>query len=81
MTNLVTMRVQLVAYTHFDPPTDLGWETDAEGSEALTEFAGRACYETWDKPNPHTATNAGYIRHRCSWTSWQDYVRGCEKCF
>jgi len=49
MTNLVTMRVQLVAYTHFDPPTDLGWETDAEGSEALTEFAGRACYETWDK--------------------------------
>ena len=36
MTNLVTMRVQLVAYTHFDPPTDLGWETDAEGSEALT---------------------------------------------
>ena len=36
MTNLVTMRVQLVAYTHFDPPTDLGWETDAEGSEAVS---------------------------------------------
>lgn len=63
MTNLVTMRVQLVAYTHFEPPADLSWETDAEGAEALTEFAGRACYETWDKPNPHTATNAGYIRH------------------
>ena len=63
MTNLVTMRVQLVAYTHFEPPADLSWETDAEGAEALTEFAGRACYETWDKPNPHTATTAGYIRH------------------
>lgn len=63
MTHLATMRVQVVAYTHFVPPADIEWETDAEGAEALTEFAGRACYETWDKPNPHTATNAGYIRH------------------
>ena len=31
--------------------------------EALVEFAGRACYESWDKPNPRTATNAGYLRH------------------
>src|SRR5699024_11705181 len=23
----------------------------------------RSCYETWDKPNPHTATNAAYLRH------------------
>lgn len=31
--------------------------------EALVEFAGRACYQSWTKPNPATATNAGYIRH------------------
>ncbi len=37
--------------------------TDAEGGQALAEFAGRACYESWHKPNPATATNAGYLRH------------------
>ena len=35
------------------------WETDADGGQALAEFAGRACYQSWDKPNPATATNAG----------------------
>ena len=39
------------------------WATDAEGGQALAEFAGRACYESWDKPNPATATNASYLRH------------------
>lgn len=24
---------------------------------------GRACYQSWSKPNPKTATNAGYIGH------------------
>ena len=31
--------------------------------EPLAEFAGRACYQSWTKPNPSTATNAGYLRH------------------
>ena len=38
-------------------------ETDADGGQALAEFAGRACYQSWTKPNPATATNAGYLRH------------------
>ncbi|MFY9191175.1 MAG: FAD-dependent thymidylate synthase [Lawsonella sp.] len=63
MANLERMRVQLIAHTHFEAPASVDWETDADGAEALTEFAGRACYETWDKPNPHTATNASYVRH------------------
>ena len=45
------------------PPADVPWETDAEGGQALAEFAGRACYQSWNKPNPATATNAGYLRH------------------
>lgn len=57
------MRVQLVARTEFTPPPDVPWSTDAEGGAALAEFAGRACYRSWDKPNPATATNAGYLRH------------------
>ena len=39
------------------------WETDADGGQALAEFAGRACYQAWDKVNPATATNEGYLRH------------------
>jgi thymidylate synthase (FAD) len=39
------------------------WSTDADGGQALAEFAGRACYQSWNKPNPATATNAGYLRH------------------
>jgi thymidylate synthase (FAD) len=29
----------------------------------LIEFAGRLCYESWDLPNPETATQAGYIKN------------------
>jgi thymidylate synthase (FAD) len=57
------LTVQVIAWTHFDPPADIEWDTDAAGGEALAEFAGRACYESWHKPNPATATNAGYLRH------------------
>src|SRR2546423_2646101 len=57
------MRVQLVAKTEFFPPDDVPWTTDADGGQALAEFAGRACYQSWTKPNPSTATNAGYLNH------------------
>jgi thymidylate synthase (FAD) len=57
------LRVRLVAWTQFDPPEDVEWSTDADGGQALAEFAGRACYQSWDKPNPATATNADYLRH------------------
>jgi thymidylate synthase (FAD) len=53
----------VIAYTHFEPPADVPWSTDVDGGQALAEFAGRACYQSWSKPNPATATNAGYLRH------------------
>src|SRR4030095_12581424 len=56
-------RVQVIAKTEFIPPADVAWSTDADGGEALAEFAGRACYQSWKKPNPATASNAGYLRH------------------
>ncbi len=59
----VSPRVQVIAQTRFTPPEDVPWSTDADGGEALAEFAGRACYQSWTKPNPATATNAGYLRH------------------
>lgn len=63
MPDIVPLRVQLVAKTEFRAPADVPWTTDADGGQALAEFAGRACYQSWTKPNPRTATNAGYLRH------------------
>ncbi len=62
MPNTVSLNVQLVAKTELVSP-DVPWETDADGGQALIEFAGRACYQSWSKPNPRTATNASYLRH------------------
>lgn len=56
------MKVELVGYTLFEP-ADVPWIADAGGGQALAEFAGRACYQSWTKPNPATATNEGYLKH------------------
>ena len=63
MPDIVSPRVQVIAWTHFEVPQDVPWDTDTEGGQALAEFAGRACYQSWKKPNPATATNAGYLHH------------------
>jgi len=60
---IVKPKAQIIAWTHFEPPADVPWDTDADGGQALAEFAGRACYQSWGKPNPATASNAGYLRH------------------
>jgi len=68
------IRVWLVGRTMFSPPHEVGWyeregerkqwmSDAANDGEALIEMAGRACYESWSKPNPHTAKNPEYIRH------------------
>ncbi len=63
MPEIVAPQVKLIAWTHFEPPEEVPWSTDADGGQALAEFAGRACYQSWKKPNPATATNAGYLAH------------------
>ncbi len=60
---MVQPQVKLIAWTQFEAPDDVAWSTDADGGQALAEFAGRACYQSWKKPNPATATNAGYLAH------------------
>ncbi|MDO4928480.1 MAG: FAD-dependent thymidylate synthase [Corynebacterium sp.] len=59
------LTVELIACSAFQPPSDIAWAPNeaATQSEALIEFAGRACYESFDKPNPRTAATADYIRH------------------
>ena len=63
MVETVPLDVQLIAWTAFAQPDNVPWTTDAVAGPALVEFAGRACYQSWDKPNPATATNEGYLRH------------------
>jgi thymidylate synthase (FAD) len=61
--DVAPLSVQVIAFTQFQPPAEVPWTTDADGGQALAEFAGRACYQSWSKPNPATATNQGYLRH------------------
>lgn len=63
MAKVVSPQVRLVGWTHFEAPDDVPWSTDTDGGQALAEFAGRSCYQSWDKPVPATATNAGFLRH------------------
>lgn len=66
------VKVTLVAYTalaienSLDPVIER-WlppeqESGVDGDAAhLTEFAGRACYQAWSRPNPKTRRNHDYI--------------------
>jgi thymidylate synthase (FAD) len=75
MTTAAQLDVQLIAHTLFQPPVDSEgrpiFEPDPandldepivgyDGS-ALAEFAGRACYQAFDRKRAETATNAGYL--------------------
>ena len=65
MAKVTELDVQLIAATSFRAPQGVDWDVDegASDSEALVEFAGRACYESFDKPNPRTASNQAYLHH------------------
>ncbi|ANA86417.1 thymidylate synthase [Gordonia phage OneUp] len=41
----------------------LGAGDSGSMAQFLAEFGGRVCYQSWDKPNPKTATNQGYIEN------------------
>lgn len=70
------MKVRLIAKTDlapgvFDVAADTGYRLTNEQEdvgkvtypEMLIEFAGRACYQSWERPNPKTAANKDYIDH------------------
>lgn len=58
------MKVQLIAYTTaVYPETEQHMSSDFDtlSPDFLAEFAGRACYQSFDRPNPATARNADYL--------------------
>lgn len=65
MTRIKELDVQLIASTTFYPPAGTAFvpEKGAPTAQTLVEFAGRACYETFDRPNPRTSTNEAYLHH------------------
>lgn len=61
------MIVELVAKTTLIPGAleKLGYKPHEAGTvsdgDELHEAAGRECYQSWNRPNPKTATNQGYL--------------------
>jgi thymidylate synthase (FAD) len=63
---VVQPEAYLIAWTAFN--RDLvekltGFRGEGHGGQDLAEFAGRACYQSYHKPNAATATNEDYLRH------------------
>lgn len=50
-------------------PTPLGAMRQYDG-QALAEFAGRACYQAWERKRPETATNKGYLANIQRQSHW-----------
>ncbi|MFI8976933.1 FAD-dependent thymidylate synthase [Nocardia asteroides] len=66
MAVFVTPTVELVGATWFKTPSEVPRHSDdpfADSGEDLAVFAGRTCYQSWHRPNPETATTAGYLRN------------------
>ncbi len=68
---IVNPRVKLIASTYIEIDDNMAddalsefMETRPEytAAEMLTEFAGRACYQSFDRPNPATADTGDYLR-------------------
>lgn len=57
------MRVRLIAKTEFIPQPELNTHEGITDADELSEYSGRTCYQSWSKPNPETATNAGYLKN------------------
>jgi thymidylate synthase (FAD) len=64
------MKIRLLAKTEVpENQPELSWPLFDERGELitdadyLTEFAGRSCYQSWNRPNPATASNSDYIKH------------------
>lgn len=64
------MRVVPIAWTVLDldileaetPYRAHDYDDVVAGIDELAEFAGRACYESWNRPDPATQTNEGYLQ-------------------
>lgn len=66
------MKIELLAYTKMDNlnrvairehSPKMGEDWISSDADLLAEFAGRACYQAFHKPNPKTAANQDYLKN------------------
>lgn len=58
-------RVELIAHTSIVPAAIdhyMPIQDSSTPAETLTTFAGRACYQSFDRPNPNTKEDADYLK-------------------
>lgn len=58
------MKVTMIAKTDVQPEAYAKLDNDGGADDAtyLTEYAGRGCYQSWNRPNPKTADSAAYVQ-------------------
>jgi thymidylate synthase (FAD) len=60
----VTLVASTVFYSYdFAEKTGLKPDFTTQYADALAEAAGRLCYQAWERKNPKTATNQGYLEN------------------
>ncbi|MFC9995768.1 FAD-dependent thymidylate synthase [Nocardia sp. NPDC127526] len=73
MSLFVQPHVALIATTSLwlpdTPDYSLG-EDSLDDGEELAVFAGRNCYQSWERPNPETATTRGYLKNILRQKHW-----------
>ncbi|QFP95530.1 ThyX-like thymidylate synthase [Mycobacterium phage GaugeLDP] len=61
------MKVKLIASTILEDESWAGTgyldDDDVSSADELAEFAGRNCYQSFDRPNPATRENVDYLAH------------------
>ena len=59
------LNIQLVAASSFEPLAELGWRPspDAAPADAVVEFAGRACYDSFADKDSRTASTDAFLHH------------------
>lgn len=62
------LRVDVIGESRANPTamahaTDGAYIADGDRGEDIVVFGGRACYQSWSKPNPKTADTKGYLGH------------------
>ncbi|MGW4240892.1 FAD-dependent thymidylate synthase [Nocardia sp. NPDC004722] len=73
MSLFVQPQVTMIAATNLwlpDVPDYATGEDARDDGEELAVFAGRTCYQSWERPNPETATTAGYLKNILRQKHW-----------
>lgn len=63
ITRILSDRLEELEPKWFEGMVDDDSISTYDDPQLLIEFAGRECYQSWDRPNPSTSTNAGYLKN------------------